>query len=64
MEIWTIFRQPFPDHYVARKFLIDKPTSEFVLGKTLEEVRNKLPPGLVLIARDPKDHPNVVESWL
>lgn len=69
LELWTIYNKPkdFPDHYVARKFLIDKepiPTMDYFTANTLNEIRLMIPPGLVMMMRDPNDHPNVVETWI
>jgi len=66
MEIWTIYKHPldYPEKFVARKFIFDKPTSEILIGDTLEEIRKLLPGGLTRIERDPKDDPVIVEAWI
>ena len=40
------------------------PTDDVLLDDTLDALRNRLPPGLVQMPRDPSDDPNIVESWL
>lgn len=64
--IWVIYDSPvdLPGRFVARKWLLDKPTAELLQGQTLDELREKLPPGLTMIPRDPADGPKIVESWL
>lgn len=32
-------------------------------GRTLEEVRRQIPPGLIHVGREPHDPPSFVESW-
>ena len=65
-EIWAIYKHPldYPEKFVARKFILDKPTSEILIGDTLEEIRKLLPKGLTLIERNPKDDPILVETWI
>lgn len=66
LPIWVIYNSPvdLPGRYVARKWLLDQPTAELVQGKTLEEVREKLPNGLVMLPRDVQDDSKIVESWI
>lgn len=70
MNIWTIYKQPadYPDHYVARRFDIDRknviPTDDVITAHSLDILRNKLPKGGIQIPRDKADHPSVVESWI
>ena len=63
---WTIYKHPldYPNKYVARKFVLDKPTSEILVGGTLEEIRKLLPLGLTCIDRHETDDPVIVETWL
>lgn len=63
---WTIYDHPkdYPDKFVARKFVLDKPTDETITGNTLDEVRRKLPRGLVRFNRHETDDPVIVETWL
>ena len=66
--VYTIFDRPddFPDDFVCRKFESGGVTPREVVGtgKTLEEVRQCLPPGLTMLARVANDDPNIVETWL
>ncbi|HVK56379.1 MAG TPA: hypothetical protein VM532_15300 [Burkholderiales bacterium] len=64
--IWVVYESPpdFPDVYVARRFQLNKLTSEFVVGNTLVEVRSKLPKGLFRLERSDRDDPMVRESWI
>ncbi|MFA5922334.1 MAG: hypothetical protein WC856_13745 [Methylococcaceae bacterium] len=69
LEIWTIYDHPrdFPDSFVARKFVQDKPTDEFLVAGTLTEVRkilqNLSDQSLHWIPRLPDDDSCIVESW-
>jgi hypothetical protein len=65
LEIWTVYYNPldYPGLYVARLFILDKPTLITVVAWTLEEVRECLPPGLVRMERMPEDEPQIVECW-
>lgn len=62
----TIYDHPkdYPDKFVARKFILDKLTSEILLGDTLEEVRSQLPLGLTCFERHETDDPVIVETWM
>ncbi len=66
LEIWTVYDSPIdlPDRFVARKFVLDKPTGEILQDKTLEGLRSKLPPGLTRLERSQNDDPVIVECWL
>ena len=66
LELWTIYKYPrdYPDKFVARKFVLDKPTSEILIGNTLEEIRTLLPKGLTRMERDENDKPVIVETWI
>lgn len=66
LSLWTVYRHPIdhPGLFVARRFVLARPTRECVTGKTLDEVRDKLPPGLVMLARSPGDEPHIMETWL
>lgn len=68
--MWVIYEHPpdMPEWYVARRREItpgkDEPTGDFLLGNTLDAVRDLLPVGLVRLCRDPTDDPVIVEIWL
>jgi len=65
-SIWVVYESPqdFPDQYVARRLHLCRPTTDFVVGDTLLEVRAKLPKGLFRIKRSDLDDPRVRESWI
>lgn len=66
LEIWVVYYDPldFPGLYVARKWLTDVPTKERYIGDTLEQVRQCIPEGKILLMRDPSDDPKIVEIWI
>lgn len=66
LELWTIYDSPIdlPGSFVARKWVLDKPTSELLQDKTLEGLRAKLPNGLHCMPRSPGDEPQIVETWM
>lgn len=66
MILWTVYDHPpeYPAWYVARQFVFGHLTTSVLLGRTLEEVRSKLPDGLMRMERAPEDDPTIVESWL
>jgi hypothetical protein len=63
--IWVVYKNQtdYPNGYIARKFIVDYPTSETVVGKTLEDVRSQLPPFLTRSDRMPGDKLSIVETW-
>ncbi|MBC3871517.1 hypothetical protein [Undibacterium oligocarboniphilum] len=65
LAIWVIYNSPIdlPGRFVARKWLLNQPTPELLQAQTLEEIRSKLPLGLVRMPRDERDDPKIVESW-
>lgn len=70
LHIWTIFERPtdFPNGFIARLFTVTpeggRPTPACYTGDTLEEVRSKIPRGLVNLGRQPEDDSKIVESWI
>jgi len=66
LTIWTIYDHPtdFPDHFIARSFIMNKPTDDYIVAKSLDCLRiimaNK---GLWLLPRERGDDPFVVECW-
>jgi hypothetical protein len=36
----------------------------FIIAKTLDEIRAKVPPGASLVGREPSDNPAIYESWI
>jgi len=66
IDVWVIYKHPidFPDKFVARKWVLDKPTNEVVIGNNLEEVRLGLPKGLTKFQPDETDDKHIIENWL
>ena len=66
LPLWVVYERPtdFPDHFVARKWLTDKPSPVVLLAGSLPELRSKLPVGLSGMPRSPQDEPQIVEVWL
>lgn len=65
-SIWIVYESPpdFPDQYVARRMKLNRPTDDFVVGSTMNDVRSKLPKGLFKIERSDRDDPLIRESWI
>nr|WP_314623244.1 hypothetical protein [uncultured Noviherbaspirillum sp.] len=65
-SMWIVFEEPpaFPNQYVARLYRSYVDTGEYVVGNTLNEVRAKLPSGLMRMERSSHDDPLVRESWI
>lgn len=65
LELWTVYESPIdlPGRFVARKWLLDRPTNELLQDKTLDGLREKLPQGLMRMERSPQDDPKIVETW-
>lgn len=70
MDVWVVCFNPkdFPSKYVVRKHTIGKfnneSTNEYYIGDTLDDVRAKIPMGMLRFPRVALDHPAIVESWL
>lgn len=69
LDMWTIYRNPsdYPGMYVARRSRItaagvNMDAAAFT-GRTLDEVRAWVPPGLVRMPGDMLDDPCIVEAW-
>lgn len=72
MSIWTIYYDPrdYPGKYVTRRhdiFRDNRPpqaSREHYVGNTLDEVRARIPLGLVRLLRSEGDEPQIVECWV
>lgn len=69
VEIWTVYDHPsdYPNKIVARKFLNDKPTKEFIIGDNIKSVRKQLlshNPNLTRFEPHPTDDIVILETWL
>jgi len=68
--MWTIYDHPLddPDHYVARRFEIDNGimrTDDTMRSEELIPLREIfMRQGLVPLARNDNDEPQIVETWL
>lgn len=65
-SIWIVFEEPpgFSNMYVARLYHSYVDTGRYLVGATLNEVRAKLPAGLMRLERSIQDDPLVRESWI
>ena len=66
LDIWTVYYDTwdFTNLYVVRKFLVNKPTEEFYISKSLMEIRNHIPEGKIYCGRHESDDPKIVEVWI
>lgn len=66
LPIWTIYDHPldYPAEFVARLSFNDEKTTSILRAATLDELRDKLPPDLICMARAETDDPVIVECWL
>lgn len=66
LTLWVVYDSPIdlPGRFVARKWLNETPTAELLQGKTLDELRSRLPGGLYRLDRDEADDPRIVETWI
>ena len=67
LEIWAIFNRPldYPNGLIARKFLNDRPTNEYIIGQNLNELRKLFrKKGLVAISKSSDDPISLIESWI
>ena len=65
-ELWVIYKHPkdYPDFFVARKWIVDTPTSEALFAKSLNKLREQLPKHLIRLERTTFDDPVIVEVWM
>jgi hypothetical protein len=68
---YTVYDHPldYPDDFVVRRWIIGpgfygSEPELFARGRTLEEVRSRLPGGLFCLNREPADDPAIVETWI
>jgi len=67
LTIRTIYDHPsdYPDTWVARRWVNDKPTGELMVSADLDALRRHFARlGLVRLDRNPADDPVIVETWL
>lgn len=65
LSIWTVYNSPrdMPGMYVARRWEGDRPTADVFQAKTLQAVRDLLPPSMHRMPAQPGDDPVIVETW-
>jgi hypothetical protein len=72
VRMWTIYcgATDSPRRYAVRGFTIRRgelfavPDEKGYAVDTLAAARSLLPPGLYNLGRDPRDEPQVVETWI
>jgi hypothetical protein len=70
LTIWTIYKHPadYPDLFVARKYIADKPTKQLLLAPNLKEIRQAVQKStkyeLIRVERAECDDSVIIESWL
>lgn len=67
LAIWVIYDHPtdWPNHFVARRWVDERPTEDMVLAFDLDRLREFLAEhGFVCLARMEGDDPKIVETWL
>ena len=66
LSLWVVYDSPIdlPGRFVARKWLNETPTAELIQGKTLDELRARLPVGLFRLGRAEFDDAKIVETWI
>lgn len=67
LPIWVVYDHPldWPDHYVARLWVGERPTGDMVLTFSLDALREHLADqGFVRLDRNKEDDPVIVETWL
>lgn len=69
LPMWVIYERPadYPQGFIARMHVIGEacgPTITAIKGEKLQDVRAKLPAGVVCIGREDGDEPQIVEVWI
>ncbi len=70
VTIWTVYQHPddYPDWWVLRGYDLLPGALQrhrfFFTGRTLDEVRAKVPPATLCVGRQPADHPAIYECWV
>lgn len=69
--MWTVYDHPldFPEHFVARMWIVDgdgqRPTDTVITAETLDALRDWLADhNLTPLPRNAADEPQIVETWL
>jgi hypothetical protein len=71
LTVWVIYDHPrdYPEKWVVRGQTVEghgkiTPSPDCSLHDSLVEARRAIPPGLVMLSRDPGDDPVIRETWL
>lgn len=71
LAAWIIYKHPsdFPDKFVARKFVLNKPTPQVIIANSAGDIRNFLLetiPAKILTRyeRIETDSPAILETWV
>lgn len=66
ISLWVIYEKPldYPEKYVVRHWINTTPTKTMYIADTLDEIRKKIPSGLVNIGRKAEDDPKIKEVWI
>jgi hypothetical protein len=66
--MFVIYDRPrdYPHHVIVRKWLVGRRSwaGPATPHPSISAARSSLPPGLIRLARDPSDEPQIVESWV
>lgn len=66
MPVIVIYDHPtdFPDKYVARLFDLNQATSLAMVNNSIHQLRERLPYGLIRMARSVHNDPCILEVWI
>ncbi len=67
LSLWTVYDHPndYPEHFVARRFVLNQPTTDVLLSDTVDGLRELfVEKGLIRLERFEQDDPKIVEVWV
>jgi hypothetical protein len=68
LSVWVVYDHPadYPDTYVARCWIDDRPTDSVIVSTDLEKIRDVLEIEMHLVKLMPMegDDPTILETWL
>lgn len=72
LSIWTIYSmtdqqkigQETDPVFVARRFVLDRPTDDMLIASTLDDLRSMLPQGLYRMPRMLDEDISIIEVWI
>lgn len=64
--IISVYSSPkdYPGKFIARLWDVTVPTQIVAIADSLEEIRKAKPAEMVIMGRQPKDDPVIVETWI